>query len=86
MVHTPASHPFPADKPSKCGFEGCYHSAIKIEIPDGKIECSCGFLRHQKHILVIPSRSRQTYSKRICLWDLAQSVSIVFIIQIVWTI
>ena len=35
---------------------------------------------------VIPTRSRQTYSKRICLWDLAQSVCIVFIIQIVWAI
>ena len=35
---------------------------------------------------ITPSRSRQTYSKRICLWDLAQSVCIVFIIQIVWAI
>ena len=32
---------------------------------------------------LIPTRSCQGYSKRICLWDLAQSVSIVFIIQIV---
>ena len=32
---------------------------------------------------VIPTRSRQTYSKRICLWDLAQSIGILFIIQIV---
>ena len=32
---------------------------------------------------VIPTRSRQTYSKRICLWDLAQIISIVSIIQIV---
>lgn len=33
-----------------------------------------------------PIRSHQPYSKRICLWDLAQSVYIVSIIQIVWAI
>lgn len=33
--------------------------------------------------LVIPTRSHQTYSKRICLWDLAQIIGIVSIIQIV---
>ena len=31
-------------------------------------------------IALTPTRSRQLYSKRICLWDLAQSVCIVFII------
>lgn len=41
---------------------------------------------NQHYVPVIPIRSRQTYSKRICLWDLAQSVCIVFIIQIVWAI
>ncbi len=35
---------------------------------------------------VIPTRSCQKFSKQICLWDLAQSVCIVLIIQIVWVI
>ena len=37
-------------------------------------------------MFIIPTRSCQAYSKRICLWDLAQSICIVFIIQIVWAI
>ena len=41
------------------------------------------FLRFLGVLDVIPTRSRQLYSKRICLWDLAQSIYIVFIIQIV---
>ena len=32
---------------------------------------------------VIPTRSCQKFSKQICLWDLAQIISIVSIIQIV---
>ena len=35
---------------------------------------------------VIPTRSCQKFSKQICLWDLAQSIGILFIIQIVWAI
>ena len=35
---------------------------------------------------VIPTRSCQKFSKQICLWDLAQGISIIFIIQIVWAI
>ena len=44
------------------------------------------FLRFLGVLDVIPIRSCQAYSKRICLWDLAQSICIVFIIQIVWAI
>ena len=32
---------------------------------------------------VIPTRSCQKFSKQICLWDLAQNIGILFIIQIV---
>lgn len=32
---------------------------------------------------VIPTRSCQKFSKQICLWNLAQSIGIIFIIQIV---
>ena len=35
---------------------------------------------------VIPIRSCQKFSKQICLWDLAQSIGILFIIQIVGAI
>ena len=35
---------------------------------------------------VIPTRSCQLYSKRICLWDLVQGIGIIFIIQIVGAI
>ena len=31
---------------------------------------------------VIPTRSCQKFSKQICLWDLAQRIGILFIIQI----
>ena len=34
-------------------------------------------------VQIIPIRSRQTYSKQVCLWDLAQIICITFIIQIV---
>ena len=44
------------------------------------------FMRVSEGSEIIPIRSRQTYSKRNCLWDLAQSICIVFIIQIVWAI
>ena len=32
---------------------------------------------------VIPTRSCQKFSKQICLWDLAQNIGIISIIQIV---
>ena len=32
---------------------------------------------------IIPTRSRQAYSKQVCLWVIAQIICIVFIIQIV---
>ena len=32
---------------------------------------------------IIPTRSCQKFSKQICLWDLAQIIGILFIIQIV---
>ena len=35
---------------------------------------------------VIPTRSCQKFSKQICLWDLAQGIGIIFIIQIVGAI
>lgn len=35
---------------------------------------------------IIPTRSRQAYSKQVCLWDLAQSICIAFIIQVAWAI
>ena len=35
---------------------------------------------------VIPTRSCQKFSKQICLWGLAQSIGIIFIIQIVGAI
>ena len=35
---------------------------------------------------IIPTRSRQAYSKQACLWDLAQIIYIVFIIQVAWAI
>ena len=31
---------------------------------------------------LIPTRSRQAYSKQVCLWDLAQIICIAFIIQV----
>ena len=33
--------------------------------------------------LLIPTRSCQKFSKQICLWNLAQGIGIIFIIQIV---
>ena len=34
----------------------------------------------------VPARSRQAYSKQVCLWDLAQIICIAFIIQVAWAI
>ncbi len=34
-------------------------------------------------MFIIPTRSCQKFSKQICLWDLAQGIGIIFIIQIV---
>lgn len=35
---------------------------------------------------IIPTRSRQAYSKQVRLWDLAQIICITFIIQVAWAI
>ena len=35
---------------------------------------------------VIPTRSCQKFSKQICLWNLAQGIGVIFIIQIVGAI
>ena len=37
-------------------------------------------------ISIIPTRSCQKFSKQICLWNLAQGIGIIFIIQIVGAI
>ena len=41
------------------------------------------FMRVSWVMLITPIRSCQKFSKQICLWDLAQSIGILFIIQIV---
>ena len=41
------------------------------------------FMRVCAVLSVIPTRSCQKFSKQICLWNLAQSIGIIFIIQIV---
>ena len=41
------------------------------------------FMRVCAVLSVIPTRSCQKFSKQICLWDLAQGIGIIFIIQIV---
>ena len=41
------------------------------------------FMRVCVDLTVIPTRSCQKFSKQICLWNLAQSIGIIFIIQIV---
>ena len=43
-----------------------------------KVQWLRDFLSHK----IIPTRSRQAYSKQICLWDLAQIICIAFIIQV----
>ena len=42
-----------------------------------------GIMRLPAVSAIIPTRSCQKFSKQICLWDLAQSIGILFIIQIV---
>ena len=70
-------------KLNKLGLSKCYQSAIKLEIWKSKNQCLCGFSGPHIHFLLIPTRSCQKFSKQICLWDLAQSIGILFIIQIV---
>lgn len=52
----------------------------------GKALKSSAFPDAEARNLLFPLALCQAYSKRICLWDLAQSICIVFIIQIVWAI
>ena len=78
-----ASHPIFLFKLNKSGFDECYQSAIKWEIWKSKTQCLCAFAGPHIHFLLIPTRSCQKFSKQICLWDLAQSIGILFIIQIV---
>lgn len=40
-------------------------------------------LENGHNLSIIPTRSCQKFSKQICLWDLAQTIGILFIIQIV---
>ena len=44
------------------------------------------FMRVSEASEIIPTRSCQKCSKQFCLWDLAQSIGILFIIQIVGAI
>lgn len=44
------------------------------------------FMRVSEGSEIIPIRSCQKCSKQFCLWDLAQSIGILFIIQIVGAI
>ena len=44
------------------------------------------FMRVSGVFGIIPTRSRQAYSKQVCLWDLAQIICIAFIIQVAWAI
>ena len=81
-----ASHPIFLFKLNKSGFDECYQSAIKWGFEKSKSQYFQGFAGPHIHFLLIPIRSCQGYSNRICLGDLAQSVSIVFIIQIVWAV
>lgn len=41
------------------------------------------FMRVSEGSEIIPTRSCQKFSKQICLWDLAQGIGIISIIQIV---
>ena len=45
-----------------------------------------GIMRPPAIPAITPTRSCQKFSKQICLWDLAQIISILFIIQIVGAI
>lgn len=47
----------------------------------GKLES--GMVFSTIRLKIIPTRSRQAYSKQVCLWVIAQIICIVFIIQIV---
>ena len=78
-----ASHPIFLFKLNKSGFDECYQSAIKWGFEKSKSQYFQGFAGPHIHFLLIPTRSCQKFSKQICLWDLAQSIGILFIIQIV---
>lgn len=74
------------NKNKQNGFGICYHFAIKQEMRFSKSECFQGFAASHIHFFLIPTRSRQAYSKQVCLWDLAQIICITFIIQVAWAI
>ena len=78
-----ASHPIFLVKLNKSGFDECYQSAIKWGFKKSKTLYFQGFQASHIQNFLIPTRSRRKFSKQICLWDLAQIIGILFIIQIV---
>ena len=64
------------------------HTSFKVLAKNAPVEMLQDWRKPDKYwiftvVQIIPIRSRQTYSKQVCLWDLAQIICITFIIQIV---
>ena len=72
----------PCNRNQQNGPSICYHFAVKRENEFSKSEYFQGFAASHVHFYLIPTRSRQAYSKQVCLWDLAQIICITFIIQV----
>jgi len=78
--------PVPFDGNEQLAEKSCYHFAIKSAVANQKVVISLGLFCPKYHEFFIPTRSRQAYSKQVCLWDLAQIICITFIIQVAWAI
>ena len=59
---------------------------VTQKVPSPETRINTVFFGTSKPRGTIPTRSRQSYSKQVCLWDLAQIICIVFIIQVAWAI
>ena len=64
------------------------HTSFKVLAKNAPVEMLQDWRKPDKYwiftvVQIIPTRSRQKFSKRICLWDLVQGIGIISIIQIV---
>ena len=72
-----------AKSPCTCGLDSEIYSGCRNlkneEVYQFFTASFCGL--SNREMKIIPTRSCQKYSKQFCLWDLAQSIGILFIIQ-----
>ena len=63
-------------------FEKSVAKTVVQKVPSPETRINTGFFGTSNPKGTTPTRSRQAYSKQVCLWDLVQIICITFIIQV----